>query len=394
METSQVQNDLKQKFFVVLIMLGVLFVSDAFCHDPDPPTPHTYAECLDDLVSQIIGCAFANSVLPPDESNQAEQTPQQTPRQLVDPFGAGTPLQPQTPQQQPPGSGQTPQQTPRQLVDPSGTGTPLQPQTPQQQPPGPQPQQTSLQSGPSGQSGLPPQQQQPVSTPAYTPKVQAASETQAKPMLPVKVTEYMLRDRIRYAGGGLPQWIEVYNPNTEPVNLKGYQFTYAHRKFVNHPWVYETQSIPHFMIPAQGAVIIANKPVPANTWRDVIAGIPNEQVWVIPNDNRSIQLKNGWHLADPNGEVVHRIGHAFREYPSTDPSDWDSTLERPHLPVHTEAGYRVSYQWPASVAPAEVHFYGNATDVGSPGFYEPAVPKAPSLVIRRKAGTWAELKSK
>lgn len=211
-------------------------------------------------------------------------------------------------------------------------------------------------------------------------------------MLPVKVTEYMLRDWIKNAGGGFPQWIEVYNPNTEPVNLNGYQFTYAHRRFANRSWTYKTQSIPNFMIPAQGAVIIASKPV--NTRHNVIAGIPNEQVWVIPNGNRSIQLKNGWHLADPNGEVVHRIGHAFREYPSTDPSDWDSTLERPHLPTHTEDGYRVSYQWPASVAPAEAHFYGNATDVGSPGFYEPAVPKAPSLVIRKKISTWAALKSK
>lgn len=214
-----------------------------------------------------------------------------------------------------------------------------------------------------------------------------------KPMLSLKVTEYMLRDWIKNAGGGFPQWIEVYNPNAKPVNLKGYQFTYAHRRFANHPWAYKTQSIPSFMIPAQGAVIIANKP--ANTRHTVIAGIPNAQVWVIPNGNGSIQLKNGWHLADPNGEVVHRIGPAFREYPADDPSDWDVSLGQPWRPPHTSDGYRVSYQHYPSVAPAEAHFYGNATDVGSPGFYEPAVPKAPSLVIRKKKiGTWAALKSK
>ena len=390
MENSQVQNDLKRQFFVVLIMLGVFFVSDALCHDtgtdhkhapagvppppgpaptdenplptPPPPSgtykpppvtykppgPHSPITREDvqknrERSRRYPGYAFANGALPSvgNKRDPAEQTPQQQPPQ--------------------------PQQQPRQLGDPSGGGTP------------PTPQQT-------------PQQQQPVSTPAYTPKVQAVSETYVKPMLSLKVTEYMLRDWIKNAGGGFPQWIEVYNPNAEPVNLEGYQFTYTYRRFANHPWAYKTQSISNVMIPAQGAVIITNKL--ANTRHNVIAGIPNERVWVIPNGNRSIQLKNGWHLADPNGEVVHRIGHAFRESPSTDPSDWDSTLGHPHLPTHTEAGHRVSYQWPASEAPAEAHFYGNATDVGSPGFYEPAVPKAPSLVIRKKVGTWAALKSK
>lgn len=386
MENSQVQKDLKPKFFVVLIMLGVFFVSDAFCHKGD--SEHTHPVAPDesglsicpgpDEVTKVDGhftwetmlhypgCVFHTRVLPPGEPNREEQTSDPEQRQQ------------QTPQQQTPSP--DPEQRQQQIPGTDPTLGPLSLAPISTDP-------TNVGSGDSDDAN-------PVSTPAYKPKEQMVSETYAKPMLPVKVTEYMLRDWIKNAGGGFPQWIEVYNPNAEPVNLKGYQFTYAHRRFANHPWAYKTQSIPNFMIPAQGAVIIANKPVRPNTWRDVIAGISNKQVWVIPNDNRFIQLKNGWHLTDPNGKVVHRIGHAFREYPSTDPSDWDSTLGRPHLPRHTEDGYRVSYQWPASVAPAEAHFYGNATDVGSPGFYEPAVPKAPSLVIRKKLGTWAELKSK
>lgn len=37
---------------------------------------------------------------------------------------------------------------------------------------------------------------------------------------PLIVTEYMLRDWRKF-GGGLPQWIEIYNPNSKPVGLSG-----------------------------------------------------------------------------------------------------------------------------------------------------------------------------
>ena len=67
-----------------------------------------------------------------------------------------------------------------------------------------------------------------LSSPASTMERKAAT------LEPLRITEYMVRDWT--AGiGGLPQWIEVYNPNTEAVNLKGWTFQYATRRSANAP---------------------------------------------------------------------------------------------------------------------------------------------------------------
>lgn len=205
-----------------------------------------------------------------------------------------------------------------------------------------------------------------------------------------RVTEYMLRDWSRGSGGGLPQWIELYNPNTKPVSLDGYQFTHAYKRFANHPWVYVTASMTGLTIPASDVALIANKSAGTGAWQ--ISGISKEDVWIIPYDEERAELKNGWHLTDPNGKVVHRIGAVFRKYPASAPSDWDSSLGVPELPSHTSDGYRVSYQSLPSGDPDEDRFYGSQNDVGSPGFYEAAAPAAPSLQRPKLTTTWGHLK--
>ena len=227
-----------------------------------------------------------------------------------------------------------------------------------------------------------------------TPGTGNASTKAVAASAPTKVTEYMLRDWSKSGGGGLPQWIELYNPNAKPISLEGYQFTHAYREFANTPWRYVTTSITGLTVPASDVVIIANKSVRSQPWE--IGGISKEDVWIIPYNtkgDRFAQLKNGWHLRDPNGKLVHRIGTAFREYPAEDPSDWEASLGRPSLPRHNSNGYRISYQHFPSETPDEDHFYGNQNDMGTPGFYKQAVPAAPSLQRPKLATTWGHLKS-
>ena len=86
-----------------------------------------------------------------------------------------------------------------------------------------------------------------VAVPSSSPQPQASSEVSpmpdpdpvvevvSAPLQPLRVTEYMVRDWSRY-NSNLPQWIELHNPNTEDVNLKGYTFQYATRQFANSPY--------------------------------------------------------------------------------------------------------------------------------------------------------------
>ena len=196
------------------------------------------------------------------------------------------------------------------------------------------------------------------------------------PLQPIRVTEYMVRD---WGGiGGLPQWIELYNPNTEAINLKGYTFQYATRRFANDPYKVHTLTLAEtedgFSIEGGGVAILATqKP------RDVaVSGIEiSSQVY-----NLSIQnaLKRGWVLMDADGEEIQRLGRtAF------------SALSDPVAPSH-QGKARVSYHVYPSESPPEPYYYGHSDDVGSPGFHEAPAPAAPSAVIRKKVGTWASLK--
>ena len=252
-----------------------------------------------------------------------------------------------------------------------------------------------------------PQTSQPASD--NTP-IKRITQPQQKPI----ITEYMLRDYSRSGGAGLPQWIEIYNPNDGAMELWGYQFTYAWRNTANSPYKYKTETIDSFIIPAGEAKIIVGKKIEARETRwNTVAGLSDEDIWVIPSEENWVSLKDGWHLADPSGEAIYRIGGAFEEKPAN--AEWDDSIPwkgNVRVPPHTSEGFRVSYQAVPSELPDEDHFYGNIEDrsavavvvnskttyelVGksSPGFCLPirVVPAAPSLLRPKKVVIWGNLK--
>ncbi len=212
----------------------------------------------------------------------------------------------------------------------------------------------------------------------YGTPLEGTPETQPKPqpLLPIRITEYMVRDWS--AGiGGLPQWIEVYNPNTEAVNLKGWTFQYATRRSANAPHKVHTLTLAGtqdgFSIAGGGVAILSTRKVPA--WR--FSGIGASQVYNLSIDN---VLKRGWVLTDADGKEIQRLGReAF------------SAFGDPVAPLHQNKA-RVSHQVLPSESPPEVYYYGHREDIGSPGFYEQPAPAAPSAVRRKQIGTWAALK--
>ena len=238
--------------------------------------------------------------------------------------------------------------------------------------------------------------------------IEPITQTPKNPM----ITEYMLRDFSSSGGRGLPKWIEIYNGNAEAMDLKGYQFTYAWREFSNSLWQYKTETIGSFVIPADEAKIITDKKVSTRfTW--AVGGLTDEDIWVIPNKNNYGSLKNGWHIADPSGKAIYRIGRAFDQ--KNENAEWDDSMSwggNVHLPPHTSEGFRVSYQYRQSEQPDEDRFYGSSKDssavatvvnekttyqiVGksSPGFYSPVevAPTAPALIRPKKAVIWGKLK--
>lgn len=240
-------------------------------------------------------------------------------------------------------------------------------------------------------------------TASEAPKIEQQAMQVVKTLDPIIITEYLLKDRPRYAIGYPPQWIELYNPNNEPVSLKGWVFTYAHREFVNYPWQYTSITIAEnteaedgeiierdFQIPENTAVILATKS--ARYWGGI--GI-EDQVYVLEINN---YLKNGWHITDNEGNEVYRIGKAFNEYgddPQYHNTEW--TRGNPQLPGYTKGTYRVAYQVYPSGGPKETHFYGYGNDIGTPGYFEDVVPSAPTLKVFgpkfKRTTTWAQLKS-
>ena len=234
------------------------------------------------------------------------------------------------------------------------------------------------------------------------PKIEQQAMQVVKTLDPIIITEYLLKDRPRYPIGYPPQWIELYNPNNEPVSLKGWVFTYAHREFVNYPWRYTSITIAEntetedgeiierdFQIPENTAVILATKS--ARHWGGI--GI-EDQVYVLGINN---YLKNGWHITDNEGNEFYRIGKAFNEY-GDDPQyhNTERTRGNPQLPRYTKGTYRIAYQVYPSGEPKETHFYGYGNDIGTPGYFEDAVPSAPTLKVFgpkfKRTTTWAQLK--
>ena len=231
----------------------------------------------------------------------------------------------------------------------------------------------------------------PEGTSSPQPVIPVVTERRPEPppMQPLRVTEYMVRDwskgGVWIGNSNLPQWIELYNPNAEAVNLKGYTFQYATRQFANYPYTIHTLTLAApegasedaledgFSIPGDGVAILSTQQLREGKF----SGIETTQVYNLNIEN---VLKRGWVLTDAEGKEVQRIGReAF------------SALRDPVAPRHQD-GARVSYQVYRSESPSESYYYGHSGDIGSPGFYKQPAPAAPSLVRRKRVGTWAALK--
>ena len=211
----------------------------------------------------------------------------------------------------------------------------------------------------------------------YTDGVTEVSRYTQSPSIllpPIYITEYMLRD---WSGiGGLPQWLEFYNPNGVEVSLKGYTFQYVTKKFANSEPQYHTITIGDFSIPAQSAVIFVTKKTRIHD------GITEDQVYNLDTGN---VLKRGWLFTDTAGNDVHRVGTLFSntEYPS---------LGNPWKPAHQDRA-RVSYRTPGSGDPAEDIYYGHRRDIGDPGHHD-AAAASPSMIVPKRVQTtmWSLLK--
>ena len=188
----------------------------------------------------------------------------------------------------------------------------------------------------------------------------------------IEVVEYMVRDWSVHSGGGLPQWIELYNPNPDPMDLNGYTFQYATRTAVNHPYKIRNVTISEATIAPESTLIFVTRKIRIPT----DSAIQESQIYNLKIDN---VLKRGWKIITPDDIVIHQIGTVFG-------GDAD-----PVAPLHQD-GARVSYHVQKSVAPPDSYYYGVEQDIGSPGFHEPALPAAPALLKPTKVGVWADLK--
>ena len=200
---------------------------------------------------------------------------------------------------------------------------------------------------------------------------------------PPMITEWMLID----TGRSRPQWIELYNWNNSAVNLNGYTFVYATYQHSTR-WTFHTITLSDFVIPAKSAVILTSHSTRYSN------GIDSEQIYLL---NCGYVLKSGWALIDATGTEVYRIGRAFKEYGE------DTTLHNPLLsdPALVNPGVewdwrnkRVSYKrYPSNEPEQGEYYYGNPNDVSSPGYFESA-RAAPTLILPKTTGIWAELKKR
>lgn len=204
-----------------------------------------------------------------------------------------------------------------------------------------------------------------VETPDSEPEVVSTPLSVFIPK-PLLVTEHMMRD-----GGArrLPVWIELYNPNAVAVSMKGYTFTWASRKFANHPWMYHVVSIGDFSIPGNSAVILVSKAT-----RDT-EGLADSEVYNLGIRHGRL-LKSGWKITDTENNEVFSVGQAFGKGGPVLKGSWK---------------IRESYQVYKSADPPMQRYYGAPDDKGSPGFFE-AIVAAPTVVKHTRIGLWANLK--
>ena len=185
------------------------------------------------------------------------------------------------------------------------------------------------------------------------------------------VTEYMLRGWSK-GQGNLPQWIELYNPDDAPVNLKGWRIKYVEKGNI------KTLRLKNFHIPAGGVGILASH---AAMWKSRY--IDDDAVYILDIPKRS--LEQGWLLLDAEGIEVHRIGVAFR-------TDALSELSDPVKPDLVNRG-RVSHnRYASELPPRGGYFYGHSQDVGTPGFFELPAPASPSKARPKLQTSWGAIK--
>ena len=238
--------------------------------------------------------------------------------------------------------------TPELLAQPDGT-----PQNPTQNPT-----QNPVQTTGPPQTGVTPQ---PIQT-------QARQQTQVTQQ-PLRLTEYMVRDWSRTSGGNLPQWIELYNPNSTPILLHNCFFSYvAHQNFNNK--TFKHVRVDNFTVPGEKAVIFVTHTVHPNRFD----GVTEDQVYDLKIGN---VLKRGWALRTANGGVISKAGEDFGG-------------SRPVAPKHVN-GERQSYTRYAEADTDTDYYYGAAGDIGTPGYHKPFVPQAPHL-LRKQIGLWGSLK--
>ena len=190
----------------------------------------------------------------------------------------------------------------------------------------------------------------------------------SNPAIPIQVTEYMVEG---WANGQkkLPQWIELYNPNTLAVNLVGYEFSYVFKKQTH------TIQLGHFLIPPESAAILATH-IPRQRYR--YEGISDAQVYNLDIENA---LRLGWLLKDPTGQVISEVGKVFGQ------------KDDPVKPSRVGLS-RVSYNVYPSQRTRDTYFFGFREDVSTPGFHEPPIPRSPALLRQKMRTTWASFKKK
>ena len=188
----------------------------------------------------------------------------------------------------------------------------------------------------------------------------------SNPAIPLQVTEYMV-DTWGNGQKALPQWIEIYNPNTLAVNLVGYEFAYVYKKQMR------SITLRHFLIPPEGVIILATH-IPRQRYR--YGGISDAQVYNLQIENA---LKQGWLFKDPLGNIIFQTGKRFGE--KKDP-----------IKPERQGISRVSFNVYDSEHTRDTYFFGFGADVSTPGFYEPKIPRSPILLRQRMKTTWASLK--
>ena len=182
-----------------------------------------------------------------------------------------------------------------------------------------------------------------------------------KPTQQLMITEYMVRDWSVW-NRLLPQWVEIYNPNTVAINLKGYMFQYMtyHRR---KGYLIAMSTIGDLKIPAKGTVLVVT--------RRYLTSLDEGRVFNLDTGN---VLKKGFALYDPEGDVVVSIPY-------------------PQKPVHQE-NRRVSFHRYKSLMIddyAEPNYYGHNQDISTAGVHDFAPPAAPTH-LRMKTGMWVNLK--